>query len=111
MCGTGLKNEGNMRLTTQQIQIINQVVSRFAGETAAVYLFGSRLNDQVRGGDVDILIEMDQRPSRIERGRVKMELEQKLGLPVDILIKVRNTEPTPFQVIAHAHAVRLEEPA
>jgi predicted nucleotidyltransferase len=97
-----------MRLTTKQTQIINQVVARFAGETAAVYLFGSRLNDQARGGDVDILIEMDRRPSRIERGRIKMELEQMLGLPVDILIQVRNTEPTPFQIIAHAHAERLE---
>lgn len=103
-----MANKVNMRLTAQQIQIISQVVARFAGETAAVYLFGSRLNDQARGGDVDILIEMDRRPSRIERARVKMELEQMLGLPADILIQVRNTEPTPFQTIAHAHAERLE---
>jgi len=97
-----------MRLTTQQIRIITQVVTRIAGDTAEAYLFGSRLNDQARGGDVDILIEMDRRPSRIEQGRVKMELEQMLGLPVDILIQVRNAEPTPFQTIAHAHAARLE---
>ena len=37
-----------------------------------------------------------------------MELEQALGLPVDISVYVRNTEPTPFQLIAHAHATRLE---
>ena len=37
-----------------------------------------------------------------------MELEQVLGLPVDILIQVRNTEPTPFQALAQAHAERLE---
>jgi len=61
-----------------------------------------------RGGDADLLIEADQRLSRIEQGRIKMELEQVLGLPVDILVQVRNAEPTPFQTIAKAHAKRLE---
>jgi predicted nucleotidyltransferase len=97
-----------MRLTTRQAKIIAQLVSRYAGDTAEIYLFGSRLNDQAKGGDVDILIEMDRRLSRIERGRIIMELEQSLGLPVDILVHVRNTEPTPFLKIAHSHAERLE---
>jgi len=98
-----------MRLSVQQRRIITRVVSRFAGEAAEVYLFGSRLNDQARGGDVDILIETDRQLSRIDRGRIKMELERSLGLPVDILVHVRHTEPTPFQTIARAHAARLEE--
>ena len=97
-----------MRLTSQQIHNIIQLVSAFAGDMAAAYIFGSRLNEQARGGDVDILILMDRRPSRIERGKVKMELEQVLGLPVDIVIQVRNTEATPFQTIAREHATRLE---
>jgi len=97
-----------MRLTSQQIHNITQVVSGFAGDTAEIYLFGSRLNDQARGGDVDILILMDRRPSRIERGKVKMDLEQVLGLPVDMVIQVRNDEVTPFQAIVHGHATRLE---
>lgn len=97
-----------MRLTKKQIQIITEVISRFTDATASIYLFGSRLNDQARGGDVDILIETDQRPSRIEQGKIKMELEQAFGLPVDILFYVRNTEPTPFQTIVYAHAAQLE---
>ncbi len=97
-----------MRLTTRQIKNINQVISRVASDKASVYLFGSRLNDQAKGGDVDILLEVDQQISRIEQGKIKMELEQMLGLPVDILIHVRNTELTPFQTIAYAHAVRLD---
>ncbi len=97
-----------MRLTSRQTEIITEVVFRNAGETAAAYLFGSRLNDQARGGDVDILIEMDRQLSWLARARIKMELEQALGLPVDILVRVRNAEPTPFQSIAQAQAVRLE---
>lgn len=96
-----------MRLTKEQIWIIAEVVSRIAGEKAEVSLFGSRVNDQAKGGDVDMLIEVNQRLSRLDRGRIKMELEQALGLPVDILVHVRDTERTPFQIIAHAHATRL----
>lgn len=96
-----------MRLIKEQIRIIAEVVSRIAGEKAEVSLFGSRVNDQAKGGDVDMLIEVNQRLSRLDRGRIKMELEQALGLPVDILVHVRDTERTPFQTIAHAHAIRL----
>ncbi len=97
-----------MRLTEQQIGIISRTVARVAGERAETYLFGSRLNDQARGGDVDILIEVDQQLGRMEQAKLKMELEQGLGLPVDLLIRSRNAKPTPFQFIARAGAARLE---
>lgn len=97
-----------MRLTQLQIQTIIQVVSRIVGMTASSYFFGSQLNDKAKGGDVDILIETEQKLSRIDRGKIKMELEQALGLPVDILVRVKTTEPTPFQVIVKAHAARIE---
>jgi len=98
----------HMRLTKGQIQIISRIVSRIAGDKAEIYLFGSRVNDQAKGGDVDMVIEVEQRLCRLDRGRIKMELEQVLGLPVDILVHARDTERTPFQTIAHAHATRLE---
>lgn len=69
-----------------------------------------RLNDQAKGGDVDILTETDTPLTLIERAQLKMALEAKLGLPVDITAQVRNTSPNPFQMIVRAHAVRLEAP-
>ncbi len=42
-----------MRLTKQQTQTIIQIVTRWAGTVTAVYLFGTRLNDQVKGGESD----------------------------------------------------------
>jgi predicted nucleotidyltransferase len=105
------RSDGNgMRLTPQQIQIITDVVTRLVGATAEAYLYGSRLNEQARGGDIDILIETDRRVSRIAQGRIQMELENRLGLPVDLLIHVRSEKPTPFQVIARLQAARLETP-
>jgi len=97
-----------MRLTPEQVRLIIDAVSRWAGPGAEAYLFGSRLNDTVSGGDVDIFVEADAALSLIQRARIKMELESRLGLPVDIIAHVRNATPTPFQIIARADAARLE---
>ncbi len=97
-----------MRLTKQQTHIITQTVTRLIGIDAAVYVFGSRLNDQTKGGDIDLLIESDTPLSLIHRAQIKMELESQLGLPVDIVAKTRGVATTPFQSIAQSHSVQLE---
>jgi predicted nucleotidyltransferase len=97
-----------MRLTKQQTEAIIQTVTRLAGMGAAVSLFGSRLNDQARGGDIDLLIESDTQLSRIQRAQIKMQLESQLGLPVDIVSKYRGAVATPFQVIAQTQSTQLE---
>ncbi len=97
-----------MRLTSDQVSTILGTALRLSGEDAVVYLFGSRLDDRARGSDVDLLIETPQGLTLLERARLKMELENGLGLPVDVLTQARDAEPTPFQRIARAGAVRLE---
>ncbi len=94
-----------MRLTDQQIQIISETVSRLAGTASRVFLFGSRIDDQAKGGDVDLLIETDRRLTLIDRAQVKMQLEASLGLPVDIVVQVTDASPTLFQSLARARAV------
>lgn len=97
-----------MRLTKQQTQSITQTVSRLAGTGSAVYLFGSRLNDQAKGGDIDLFIESDTPLSLIHRAQIKMELESQLGLPVDIVSKFRGACATPFQIIVQSNSAQLE---
>ncbi|MDO8843241.1 MAG: nucleotidyltransferase domain-containing protein [Methylicorpusculum sp.] len=97
-----------MRLTKQQTEIIMQTVIRSAGMGAEVYLFGSRLNDQAKGGDIDLLIESDTNLSLIQRAHIKMQLESQLGLPVDIVSKSRGAVATPFQIIAQSQSIQLD---
>lgn len=45
-----------MRLTNSQLTIIKQTVSHIFGVGALVYLFGSRVDDTKKGGDIDLYI-------------------------------------------------------
>ncbi len=47
-----------MRLTPTQIDTINSTAQAVLGQGARVTLFGSRVDDQARGGDVDLMIEV-----------------------------------------------------
>jgi predicted nucleotidyltransferase len=96
-----------MRLSVAQTRQITHTVRQLTGGTAEVYLFGSRLDDNARGGDVDLLIESAAPLGLLQRARIKMELEAKLGLSVDIVEHERDTPATPFQMLARARATRL----
>lgn len=50
-----------MRLQPQQIAIIKQLTLDVFGAKAVVRLFGSRLDDDARGGDVDLHIDCSER--------------------------------------------------
>lgn len=47
---------GNMRLSKKEIQIILRVAKEIYGEGVEVYLFGSRLNDEKKGGDINLMV-------------------------------------------------------
>lgn len=96
-----------MRLTQNQINLITQTISCLTHGVTEVFLFGSRLDDQAKGGDVDLLIETGTPLTLIERAQIKMTLESMIGLPVDILARSRATPATPFQNLARANAVKL----
>jgi len=97
-----------MRLSKNQVEIITRIVKKLAGKSAQAYLYGSRVNDRAKGGDIDLLIRAEGKISRIEQAKIKLELEKALGLPVDILVHDESSQLTPFQEIAYADAIKLE---
>lgn len=96
-----------MRITADQISAIVQTTRNIAGQGANVWLYGSRLDDSRRGGDVDLLIESTPAAGFLERARIKNRLEQILQLPVDVLATDLNAQDSPFVAIARANAVNL----
>ena len=73
-----------MRLTPTQHQQILQATRLNFGANANVWLFGSRVDDSRRGGDVDLYVETDQASTLLPALRCKIELEDNLDLHVDL---------------------------
>jgi predicted nucleotidyltransferase len=96
-----------MRLNEEQVDQIRRSVLHHAGAQAKVYLFGSRLDDEKKGGDVDLLIESNQAISLIQQAKIKLELEHSLFLSVDVISYGLADDMVPFHRIARAQAVSL----
>ena len=48
-----------MRLKPNEVQAIKTAAREAFGEDVVVRLFGSRVRDDLRGGDIDLLVEVD----------------------------------------------------
>jgi len=96
-----------MRLTPHQQATIRQTVAGIVGADARVWLFGSRCNEDARGGDLDLLIENDALPSTMQRARIKLALESSLSMPVDVIGIKRGAPPSAFQRIALTTGIPL----
>lgn len=48
-----------MRITGQEINSIKEAARTCFGETSKVFLFGSRVHDHKKGGDIDLYIQPD----------------------------------------------------
>ena len=76
-----------MRLTEAQRKIIREAGLRHFGVTP--YLFGSRLNDVARGGDIDLFIPGDWSPREAVPRRLRFcaELRQRLSdQKIDVVV-------------------------
>lgn len=97
-----------MRLTPEQNHTIVTTVSRCAGKNTRVVLFGSRVDDARKGGDIDLLLESTPPASLLIRARIKSELEHSLQIPVDVIAKSTIKNATAFQSIALHTGIQLE---
>ena len=72
--------ERAMRLIDKEIQAIVEVARKIYGQAVEVYLFGSRVDDTKRGGDIDLLLRnQGKRGGILERVRFLAELKMRIG--------------------------------
>lgn len=95
-----------MRLNHQQQTAIKGVLSKF-DPLGKVYLFGSRVDDQKRGGDIDLLFETDRELSLKEELQARYQLEIACDGQVDLLVKQKCAAPEPIHQIALSRGVAL----
>ncbi len=99
-----------MRLTETQRHSIKSVITNIVGEGSRVWLFGSRVDDVQRGGDIDLLIETDQVVSSRTKALCRIEgaLAMELGdRKIDLLLKDAHTTDAPIFRAARQKGVLL----
>jgi uncharacterized protein len=93
-----------MRLKQFEIAAIRSTVSSL-DQKAAVYLFGSRVDDTKRGGDIDLLIISDKLTGD-DRRAIKAKLYDLIGeQKIDIVIAANDSDP--FVKVALTTGVKL----
>jgi predicted nucleotidyltransferase len=94
-----------MRISPLQSELICQQVHRHLGEDAAIWLFGSRVDDQQKGGDVDLYVETNPHPLLSEI-KCKVSLQDSLQMSVDLVVRPPLDSSTIAQ-IAKSQGIRL----
>jgi uncharacterized protein len=94
-----------MRLTQAQQEVIRATCMAVFNSDTHIWIFGSRLNDAQRGGDVDLYIETG--PHRLmDELRCKIRLEDELQIPVDLIVR-KPYDTSPIASIAKHRGHRL----
>ncbi len=99
-----------MRLAPEQIKLIKQLIAEIAGDGVSVRVFGSRIDDSQRGGDLDILLELpcaSKNPAWLA-ARVSAKISRiMLGRKVDVLITAPNLKELPIHKHAKSTGVQI----
>ncbi len=99
-----------MRITQIQRESIRKITAEVVGDDAVVTLFGSRVDDNKRGGDLDLLVEL---PHAIDNpawltARLSARISRLMaGRSVDVLLSAPNLMNLPIHEQAKLEGVRL----
>ena len=94
-----------MRLNPETRRVIRETAAGIFGPAAQVRLFGSRLDDQARGGDIDLLVVADETVPDKARKSLTLVARSQIRLgdqPIDVLV----IDPDTKQSAIHAQALR-----
>jgi predicted nucleotidyltransferase len=100
-----------MRLTADQVRSIVDATRALAGPDTMVRLFGSRLHDELRGGDIDLLVECASPVARPVwlAAQITARLQRALGdRKIDVLVLDPATALEPVHRVARAEGLVLQ---
>jgi predicted nucleotidyltransferase len=99
-----------MRLTEHQVQAIRDATLEVVGHAAPVWLFGSRTNETSRGGDVDLMVQLNDPVNDPASLMIKLATKvskSMYGRKVDVLIDAPNLKHFPIHDLVKEREVLL----
>lgn len=95
-----------MRISDEQIDFLKKdVIALFPD--AVVYLFGSRVDDEKKGGDIDIMILSNRKVCWKEKATIRWRFFEKYGEQKLDIVSSTFEEENPFKQIVLREGVRL----
>jgi predicted nucleotidyltransferase len=95
-----------MRLSTEKIENLKESITTIL-PNSKIYLFGSRVDDFKKGGDIDILIVANRRLDFREKAKIERNFFEKFGEQKLDLISFEYNTNNAFKSVALQEAIRL----
>ena len=97
-----------MRITREEKQQFIDLARQNFGAAVHLYLFGSRVDDQKKGGDIDLYIETDSVVSMQQRLKFLVDIERNVtSRKVDLLVKTPESQELPIFITAKQTGILL----
>jgi hypothetical protein len=101
----------NIRLSPQEIAALGTAFRAHFGSEDHLWLFGSRVNPQALGGDIDLYIETtiaDARQALDAKSAFLYSLYEKIGLQrIDVVLNLLSGPHLPIYTVAKDEGVRI----
>ena len=95
-----------MRVKTEHIKFLKRSIKKYLPD-AAIYLIGSRANDELKGGDIDILVIDEKELSGQEKRNIKLAFYKELGEQKLDIVSTKRDDGSIFKEIALLDSVKL----
>ncbi len=95
-----------MRVKNEHVVFLKQSLKKYLPD-ADVYLIGSRTNDKLKGGDIDILVIGEKALTIQEKRNVKIAFFKEFGEQRLDIVSFKRGEPSNFKELALLESVKL----
>jgi predicted nucleotidyltransferase len=99
-----------MRISVQEQKAIRETADEVFGKYVKVILFGSRVHDTEKGGDIDLLIESTESAAMILKRKLPflVTLKQRIGdRKIDVLVQGKDSLEKAIYKVAHRKSVQI----
>lgn len=97
-----------MRLSREIRESVIQYAKEYFGNNIKLYLFGSRVDDNKRGGDIDLLIDTTEKiDTKAEINFLRAIYKNITSRKIDLLIKTPYKQDKPIYHTAINEGIRL----
>jgi predicted nucleotidyltransferase len=100
-----------MRISAEEQKAIRDTALEVFGDDVTITLFGSRVDDTKKGGDIDILIETEDTLEKAFRRKFLFlaKLKQQIGdRKIDVVVRGSDSGNKPIYEVAQSEGVEIK---